>query len=146
MAVSVVGLDAVGRWHMRVTALYAGLLVPLFLVLSVRVILARRGAQVAVGDGGDAMLQRRARVQANFAEYAPLGLGLVLLGLAEGLGTWPLVLHGLGLMLLAGRGLHAFGMSVVPERFVFRVSGMVLTLTMLAMAAAVCLVGALRGA
>ena len=129
---------------MRVTALYAGLLVPLFLVLSVRVILARRGAQVAVGDSGNAMLQRRARVQANFAEYAPLGL--VLLGLAEGLGTWPLVLHGLGLMLLAGRGMHAFGMSVVPERFVFRVSGMVLTLTMLAMAAAVCLVGALRGA
>lgn len=40
---------------------------------------------------------------------------------------------------------HAFGMSVVPERFVFRMSGMVLTLTMLGLAAAVCLVGALRG-
>ena len=107
---------------MRITAFYAGLLAPLFLVLSVPVILARRGAQVAIGDGGNEVLQRRVRVQANFAEYAPLAP-----------------------VLLAGRGLHAFGMSVVPERFVFRVSGMVPTLTMLVVAAAVCLVGALRG-
>ena len=41
---------------MPITALYAGLLAPLFLLLSVRVIRQRRGVKVAVGDGdrGDA--------------------------------------------------------------------------------------------
>ena len=51
---------------MPVTALYAGLLAPLFLFLSARVIAARRGAQTALGDGGDPALLRRMRVQANF--------------------------------------------------------------------------------
>ena len=67
---------------MPITALYAGLLAPLFLLLSVRVIRQRRGAKVAVrGDGGDAMLLRRMRVHANFAEYVPLAL--LLMALAE---------------------------------------------------------------
>ena len=59
---------------MAVTALYAALLTPLFVILSVRVIALRRANGAALGDGGNPVLLRRIRVQANFAEYAPLAL------------------------------------------------------------------------
>ena len=47
---------------MPITALYAGLLAPLFILLSMRVIRRRRGAKVAVGDGGDMALLRRIEI------------------------------------------------------------------------------------
>jgi uncharacterized membrane protein YecN with MAPEG domain len=126
---------------MPITALYASLLVPLFLLLAIRVIRARRGASVAVGDGGNALLMRRMRVHANFAEYVPLAL--LLMALAEGLGTSNWLLHALGIALLGGRLVHAFGMSQAEEKFAFRVAGVVTTLSMLATAALACFYGAL---
>ena len=126
---------------MPVTALYASLLVPLFLLLASRVIRARRGARVAVGDGGDAALRRRMRVHANFAEYVPLAL--LLLALAESLGTRTWILHGLGIALLAGRLVHAFGMSQPEETFAFRVAGIVTTFGVLGIAALECFYGSL---
>ena len=126
---------------MPITALYASLLAPLFLLLASRVIRTRRGARVAVGDGGDAVLARRMRVHANFAEYVPLAL--LLLALAESLGTHAWLLHGLGLALLGGRIAHARGMSQARETFAFRVAGVVTTFWMLGLAAAACLWGAL---
>lgn len=126
---------------MPITALYASLLVPLFLVLASRVIRARRGARIAVGDGGNRMLIRRMRVHANFAEYVPLSL--LLLGLAESMGTSAWLLHGLGIALLGARLSHAFGMSQVEENFSFRVAGVITTFGVLGIAALVCLYGAL---
>lgn len=128
---------------MVVTAFYAALLAPLFVVLSVRVILFRRGSGSTLGDGGDPVLLRRIRVQANFAEYVPLAL--ILMGLAEGMGTNRWLLHPLGLVLLAGRASHAFGVSRPDETFVFRVAGMGMTLTMILAAAAICLIEAVSG-
>lgn len=126
---------------MPITALYASLLVPLFLLLASRVIRARRGTQVAVGDGGNALLMRRMRVHANFAEYVPLGL--LLMALAESLETGNWLLHLLGIALLGGRLMHAFGMSQAEEKFVFRVTGVVATFSMLGTAALACFYGAL---
>ncbi len=126
---------------MPITALYASLLTPLFLLLAIRVIRARRGASVAVGDGGNALLMRRMRVHANFAEYVPIAL--VLMALAESLGTSAWLLHGLGIALLASRLTHAYGMSQAKEKFAFRVAGMVTTFWMLGIAALACLWGAL---
>ena len=123
---------------MRTTALYAGLLAPLFVLLSIRVIALRRGAHVALGDGGDALLARRIRVQANFAEYVPLGL--ILIGLAETLAAPSLLVHALGLALLVGRMSHAWGMSQPREVFAFRATGMALTFGMLLVGAGTCLV------
>lgn len=126
---------------MPVTALYASLLTPLFLLLASRVIRARRGAGVAVGDGGDASLMRRMRVLANFAEYVPLAL--LLLALAESLGTSIWLLHALGLALLGGRLIHAFGMSQAEEKLSFRVVGVATTFWTLGIAALACFYGAL---
>jgi uncharacterized membrane protein YecN with MAPEG domain len=122
---------------MPVTSLYAALLAALYLFLSFRVIGVRRGRRVDMGDADDPLLRRYIRAHGNFAEYAPLGLLLLLL--AE-LGGWPRPLvHGLGLMLLVGRAAHAWSFSVAELREPSRVVGMVLTLAMLGLAAALCL-------
>jgi uncharacterized protein len=122
---------------MPITALYAGLLMPLFVVLSVRVILQRRDARVALGDGGDASLLRVMRVHANFAEYVPLTL--VLMALAESLRTSVLLLHAMGIALVAGRAIHAIGVSQVREAFALRVTGVATTLTVMIVAGVACL-------
>jgi len=127
---------------MPITALYAGLLALLGIVLSLRVIGARRDARVALGDGGDKVLQRRIRVQANFVEYTPLAL--ILIGLAEGLRTDVWLLHGIGATLLAGRVVHAFGVSQPNEWLLLRMIGMMATFAGLITAAGACLFGALR--
>jgi uncharacterized membrane protein YecN with MAPEG domain len=127
---------------MPITALYAGLLVPLFVLLSVRVIGLRRDARVSMGDGGDAALLKRMRVHANFAEYVPLALLLMLL--AESLKTNPVLLHGLGIALLGGRLAHAGGMSPAKQIMPLRVAGVALTFTVLGVAALVCLAGSIR--
>ncbi len=117
----------------HVTALVAALGAALYLVLSARVILRRRGRRVSLGDGGDPVLLRRVRVHANCAEYLPLGL--VLLGLAETLGTPAAAVAVLGAGLLAGRVLHALGVDRVPQSLALRTAGMVLTLAAIGIAA-----------
>ena len=124
---------------MSITPVYAGLLTLVFVALSIRVIGARRGARVSLGDGGDRALLRRQRVHGNFAEYVPLALVLMLL--AELQGVPRPVVHGLGLALLAGRLVHAAGVSREPENFKLRVTGMALTFTALISGALVNLAG-----
>ena len=120
---------------LQATPIYAGLLALMLVVLSVRVIRVRRTARVALGDGGDVLLQRRTRVQANFSEYVPLCLLLMLL--AELQGVPALALHAIGLLLLLGRISHAYGVSQEPETFTFRVAGMAMTFAALGIGALV---------
>jgi uncharacterized protein len=110
---------------MPITTLFAGLLALLFIVLSVRVIGARRGAKVSIGDGGDKLLARRARVHANFAEYAPIAL--LLMGLAESGGAAKMQIWMTGGLLLIGRLVHAYGVSQAKEVLAFRIAGMAMT-------------------
>lgn len=112
-----------------VTGLYALPLAFLLILLSVRVIAARRRSRIPLGAEGDAGLLRAARAQGNCAEYAPLGL--LLLALAEANGAPGVALHALGLILVAGRALHALGVSRAPEDFRLRVAGIALTFTAL---------------
>lgn len=118
---------------LAMTAFYALPLTLLLIVLSLRVIGARRRSRIPLGVEGDAALLRAARAQGNCAEYAPLGL--LLMALAEANGADALALHGLGATLLAGRLLHAVGVSRAPEDFRLRVAGMALTFTALGLGA-----------
>lgn len=120
-----------------VTALYAALLAPLLIVLSVRVIVFRRAERVSLGDGGHAVLLRRVRAHANFIEYAPFAL--ILLGVLESLHAAPLLLHAAGASLLAGRIAHAMALSNPRGIMVLRVAGMMLTFAAITIAAAGCL-------
>ena len=118
---------------MQIVPFYAGLLALVFVVLSVRVIRQRRGAKVAIGPGGNPSLERAMRVHANFAEYVPFAV--VLLALMELQRAPAFLLHALGLVLLAGRLVHAYGVSQPNENFRFRVTGMMATFATLVIAA-----------
>jgi uncharacterized membrane protein YecN with MAPEG domain len=118
---------------MLITPAYAAVFALLFVALSLRTIRLRRRLRVAVGDGGEPQLLRAARVHSNFAEYVPFALVLIYFLEIEAAGNaW---VHGLCLALLAGRLLHAWGVSQVKENYRFRTAGMVLTFTVILSAA-----------
>jgi len=114
-------------------SLYAALLALMFFALSIRTILARGKFKVAVGDGDHPGMLRAMRVHANFAEYVPLCLLLIFL--VEIQGGAQVLIHGLGLALLLGRLLHAYGVSQLKEKLVFRQVGMVITFSVMWVAA-----------
>jgi len=122
---------------LSITAFYAALLAVLFLVLSVRVIGWRRESRVEFGHGEDSELLRCMRVHANFAEYVPFTL--LLMALAESMAPPHVLLHVAGLLLVAGRLLHAYGVSQFPPVMRYRVYGMWLTFVALGLAALICL-------
>lgn len=119
---------------MTITPVYGALLGLLFIALSVRVIRLRRTRKVAIGAEGDPVIERAMRVHANFAEYAPFAL--LLIAMLELKGVAGLWIHILGASLLAGRALHAYGVSRPDEDFRFRVAGMSLTFGAIALASA----------
>ena len=65
--------------HAPITALYAGLLGILMLILAFRVVAVRRTTSIGLGDGGHALLLSRIRIHGNAAEYVPLALILMLI-------------------------------------------------------------------
>ena len=72
----------------------------------------------------------------TFYQVASIITGvMLLLLLAELQSAPPVALHVLGLMLLAGRTLHASALSQHPQPLASRVGGMILTFTMIGLAA-----------
>jgi uncharacterized membrane protein YecN with MAPEG domain len=110
-----------------IVPIYAAVFAILFVMLSLRVIGARRSTRIPIGVGGNIALERRIRVQGNFAEYVPLALILFVFIELQGWSHW--LVHGLCLLLLAGRLLHAYGVSQEPEDFRIRVTAMAMTFT-----------------
>ena len=97
-----------------VSFLYAGLLGLLLIALSTQVVLARRRYRVGLGAGTEEGMQQAIRVQANFTEYVPFAV--LLLVLAEITGLPATAVHGAGILLIASRVLHAIGLSQSPGR------------------------------
>jgi uncharacterized protein len=121
---------------MRITAFYASLLTVLYLYFSVRVIGWRRLKRVEIRHAEDTQPLRRMRVHANFAEYAPFAL--LLMALAESLAPPHILIHLVGLTLVAGPVMHAYGLSQTPQILKYRVWGMQLTLAAMGIAALMC--------
>ena len=126
---------------MRTAALYVGLFGILLIVLSLRVSFVRRDARVAIGDGDNELLRRRIRAHGNFVEFVPIAL--LLLALAEHTGLGSLFIHLFGLVLLAGRIAHAYGICQTNEVFVFRMIGSLATLTVIGLLSLYCIWAAL---
>ncbi|QFT64065.1 MAPEG family protein [Roseivivax sp. THAF30] len=116
-----------------ISATYAALLTLIFIVLSVRVIQRRGETKTSLGAGDDVALERRIRAHGNFAEFAPLGI--VLLLLTKLIGAPAIAVHAAGLTLLIGRGMHALALSRVTPSMPLRAGGMVLTFAMLGLTA-----------
>jgi uncharacterized membrane protein YecN with MAPEG domain len=97
--------------------------------LTVRVIRLRRRLAIGLGTGGDAELEQAVRGHGNFTEYAPIGL--TVLASAELSGASAGWVHAIGVLLIAGRLLHAWGLSKSSGYSIGRSTGMVTTITAL---------------
>ena len=132
-------LVQIGSGHaLGVAATYGALIILLGVVLAARVILRRRGQQIALGDGDDKEMRRRIRVHGNFSEYAPFILAILILLPLLGAPEW--LIHVLGAAGLTGRVLHAIGLSKTAGVSVGRLGGMVLTFSSLVFGAIALLV------
>lgn len=94
-----------------------------------RVINLRRDGKIAFGDGGEARLARAIRVQANFIEYAPLTLLLLMLVEMQGAPIW--AIHVLGTAFIASRAAHFWGFRSPEAPGLYRAGGMAGTFTVL---------------
>lgn len=113
------------------TTLAAVALAALYLRLAFGVIRLRRRHQIRLGTGGHADLEAAVRAHANFAEYVPLALVLLLLAEVNH-AAWPLTAIAAAL-LVYGRVTHAAALQRddIPRR----VTGMKATFGAIALAA-----------
>ena len=118
---------------LTITPLYAGLLVLIYVALSALVVRQRFRVEMATGEKDETQLNRSIRVHANFGEYVPLGLILMLC--AELQDAPAVAVHAMGLTLLVARLAHAVGMSRTPQISVLRGGGFLLTALMLILSA-----------
>lgn len=128
---------------LHATPVYAALFGLLYILLSLRVVRQRQRDGRAWGEGGEGRLRNLVRAHGNFAEYAPMGLLLLLLAEVQGAPAW--AVHLTGASLLAGRLVHAFALAERPTVLPWRVAGMVLTFTALGTGALAALFATLGG-
>lgn len=114
---------------LKAAAFYVALHILLLVVLTGLVIRRRRSQLIGLGDGGDKLMMRLIRVHGNAAEQAAPNLALLILMGLLAAPVWSV--HLFGFISLAGRVLHAFGLSQSAGGSLGRVSGMVLTLNCL---------------
>jgi uncharacterized membrane protein YecN with MAPEG domain len=108
-----------------VTAFYAGVLAIIVLLLALRVVQFRRSSAIGLGDGGNELLFRRIRIHGNAVEYLPTALILMLI--LELNGASHVLLHALGIALVAGRLAILQGLTVSAGVSPGRLVGNVLT-------------------
>ncbi len=124
--------------YLIITPLYASILAIIFVGLSLRVIRLRRSLKISLGTDehlinknikqeidGHQLILRAVRVHANFSEYVPLAIVLMICSEISGASIW--LLHSIGMLLLVGRLSHAYGVSQLNEIFKYRVLGMAMT-------------------
>ncbi|WP_081894591.1 MAPEG family protein [Ruegeria halocynthiae] len=126
---------------LSVTPVYAALLAILYVALSAKVISQRRNDKISYGDGGNQGMLKVIRTHSNFVEYTPFAL--LLIAMVELQGAGGLLLNLLGMALLAGRVLHAYGFGRSPQVVILRQIGMLLTFAAILVAAIANLVLAL---
>ncbi len=117
-----------------VVPVYAAIFALIFVGLSLRVANTRRAMRIGLGTGNNIVLERRVRVQGNFAEYVPFALILLTFVEVQGSAKW--LVNALCLALLAARLAHAYGVAQEPETIPIRASAMVVTFSVFIVASA----------
>lgn len=108
-----------------ITAVTAGVLIIVQMLLALLVASARRKNRQSLGDGGNADVLRAMRRHGNLAENAAIFVaGFALLEMIEGSSR---VLAVLCAVMVAGRLSHAFGLSQANTVNGFRVGGIIAT-------------------
>ncbi len=121
-----------------ITLIYAAILALIFVALSVRVIKHRFSTQVVLGDGGHHKLSVAIRTHANFTEYIPLAL-ILLMGI-EIMSYPSAVVHAFGIVLVLGRLSHSLGLATKNGVGIFRPIGVIATLAIMIASALMVLV------
>jgi len=106
-------------------ALWVGLNLILWLILSGLVGRLRQKHKIALGDGGVPELARAVRTFGNAAEYIPTGMAA--LAVLAVVAAHPATIHIVGLMLFAGRLIHGIGLFNTGGASIPRALGMILT-------------------
>lgn len=119
---------------MSVAPLYIALSVIMCTYLGLQVVKSRRSRRILIGDNDDPEFIWVSRAHANFVETVPIAL--IALGAAELAGAPALVLHASGLLLVAGRLLHAYCFLKDHKAMKARVRGMQLTIASMWVSAA----------
>src|ERR1700674_2911934 len=112
---------------------YAALLTFIYIFLSSKVIRSRVVTRIGIGTGGNRGLERRMRIHANFAEYVPLALLLLVFMEMQGRPVW--LLHLLCAVLVLARIGHAIALWEDKEIFQLRVASVLATFIVMAAAA-----------
>jgi uncharacterized membrane protein YecN with MAPEG domain len=133
-------MDDITNW---ITPLYAGLLGLLLIGLAYNVSRYRVGLKIGIGDNGHPGLQRAIRAHANLTENAPMGL--IVLAAVEAQGFSTPVIHSLGITLVLGRAMHAFGLARNSGTSIGRAGGILLTWLMILAASIIAIIGAVSG-
>jgi uncharacterized protein len=125
---------------LTIVPVYAAIFGLMLVYLSFRVIKQRRSAKVSLGDGDDPALRKAIAVHNNFSQYVPLAL--LLIAFVELSHASAYIVHGLCASLLIGRIAHAYGVAQANQIMKLRQLGMVLTFTVIVIAALYLLIGA----
>lgn len=115
-----------------ITTAIAGAAALMNLWLAIRVGQYRTKSKIMLGDGGDPQLIAHMRAHANYVEYTPFILILILvLELRHGPSLW---LWAIGAIYIVGRICHAIGMTTADLRVLRAVGTAVTMLTLLGLA------------
>ena len=109
-----------------VSAVTAGVLLLIQMLLTMTVVMARRRDKQSLGDGGNSDVLRAARRHGNFAENAAIFVAA--LALFELLGGGRQTVEIFAAIFIVGRLSHAIGLSMKNTVNVFRVVGIVATI------------------
>jgi uncharacterized protein len=114
-----------------ITSIYAAILAVMMIALSSHISMMRAKTNTSILDGGNKDLAVRIRRHGNFVESVPMILLLMTLAELDGTGkTW---LHASGILLIAGRLLHAYGLQYDKATIIRILGGMASTIAMLIM-------------
>ena len=125
-----------------VVPFYAAIFALLYIGLTIRVIALRNQKRVSLGSGGDPVLERAIRIHANFIEYVPLAL--ILLVAMEMQHSSRYLLHIPCLLLLVARICHLLALSRENTVNPLRGAGVALTVLVLAAAAIILIIDFFR--
>ncbi len=113
-----------------ITGFYLGLLGVIYLVLSLLVVGYRWKYRMAIGDGDHVELRKVIRIHANFIEYVPIVLLMMLC--LENAGHSSRQVELLGIALVVARICHAVGVFRTTGTSLLRTVGVLATFAVLA--------------
>ncbi len=106
------------------TGIYAAILAIMFIALRTQVSIMRGKTGISILHGGNTDLALRIRRHGNFTENAPLAILMMIIAELMGAsGTW---IHAIGILTIAGRGAHIFGLDADKAAAPLRIIGGVL--------------------